>query len=175
MDSNEREELCKKGERVRGGNYRSRAHSKNEKRKQRKTWKRRKCEEGEKNEKARGPEIVDVPEGRKKNETTREPDAGEVLEPQTKKKRIESKNPSPVASTLSRGKYLVNLSNLKSKRISQSEEKITPAAKIPRKRMDVCSGETAVKKTEAPAFKEINRALLKADKTQKIGSGTCGN
>ena len=41
MDSNEREELCKKGERVfrvRDGKYRSRAHSKREKTKQNKAW-----------------------------------------------------------------------------------------------------------------------------------------
>ena len=119
---------------------------------------------------------MEVPEGRKKNEKTREPDAEEVLEPQPKKKRTESKNPSPVANTLSRGNYLVNLSNFKSKRISQSKEKIVPAAKITRKRMDVCSGEmTTVKETEAPAFKEINRALLKVDKTPKNGSGSFGN
>ena len=53
MDSHEREELCKKGERVfrvRDGKYRSRAHSKREKRKQNKAWQRRKWEEGLKNE-----------------------------------------------------------------------------------------------------------------------------
>ena len=49
MNSNEPEELCKKGERVfrvRDGKYRSRAHSKREKRKQNKAWQRRKWEEG---------------------------------------------------------------------------------------------------------------------------------
>ena len=86
--------------------------------------------------------------------------------------KMESKNPLPVANTLSRGKYLVKLSNLKSHRISQSEEKIVPDAKMLQKRMDETS---TVKNTEAPAFKEINRALLKADKTQKIGSETFWN
>ena len=46
MDSNEREELCKKGERVfrvRDGKYRSRAHSKREKRKQNKAWRHSQC------------------------------------------------------------------------------------------------------------------------------------
>ena len=49
MDSKEREESCKKGDRVfrvRDGKYRSRAHSKREKRKQNKAWQRRKWEEG---------------------------------------------------------------------------------------------------------------------------------
>ena len=117
--------------------------------------------------------LVDVPEGREKNEKIREPDVEEVPEPQPKKQRTESKNPSPVANTLSRGKYLVHLSNLKSKRKSQSEKKIVPAAKIPRKR--VRDETSTVKNKEAPAFKEINRALLKVDKTPKIGSGTFGN
>ena len=58
MDSNEREELCKKGERVfrvRDGKYRSIAHSKREKRKQNKAWQRREWEEGLKNENFRVP------------------------------------------------------------------------------------------------------------------------
>ena len=61
----EREELCKKGERVfrvRDGKYRSRAHSKREKRKQNKAWQRRKWEEGLKNENFRVPEREELPQ-----------------------------------------------------------------------------------------------------------------
>ena len=158
MDSKERVELRQKGERVRDGKYRSRAHSKTEKRKQRKACKKKKLEGGE------------------KSENTHEPKIQEVPEPQ---RAQQAKNPqSPVASTLSRGKYLVKLAKLNSKRKSETEEKNEPAAKIPRKRVDVAAvrkTSTAVNRTDRPAFKEINRALLTVDKTKKIGSGTFGN
>ena len=76
MDSNEREELCKKGERVfrvRDGKYRSIAHSKREKRKQNKAWQRRKWEEGLKNENFRVPEREELPLEEKNYEKTRGP------------------------------------------------------------------------------------------------------
>ena len=65
MDSNEREELCKKGERVfwvRDGKYPSRARSKREKTKQNRAWQRRKWEEGLKNENFRVPEREELPQ-----------------------------------------------------------------------------------------------------------------
>ena len=76
MDSNEREELCKKGERVfrvRDGKYRSIAHSKREKRKQNKAWQRREWEEGLKNENFRVPEREELPLEEKNYEKTRGP------------------------------------------------------------------------------------------------------
>ena len=77
MDSHEREELCKKGERVfrvRDGKYRSRAHSKREKRKQNEAWQRRKWEEGLKNENFRVPEREELPQEEKNDENTRGPE-----------------------------------------------------------------------------------------------------
>ena len=49
MNSEEGKELRKKAERDRDGKYRSRTHSKAEKRKQRKAWKERKQEVGGEN------------------------------------------------------------------------------------------------------------------------------
>ena len=113
MDSNEREELCKKGERVRDGKYRSRAHSKRGKRKQNKAWERRKWEEGLRNENFRvpereelpGPELRKMPEEGEDNEKVRESESEKVAEPlPANKKRIKANKLSPEANTFSRGK-----------------------------------------------------------------------
>ena len=67
---------AKKGERVlrvRDGKYRSRAHSKREKRKQNKAWQRRKWEEGLKNENFRVSERKELPQEEKNDEKTRGP------------------------------------------------------------------------------------------------------
>ena len=198
MDSNEREELCKKGERVfrvRDGKYRSIAHSKREKRKQNKAWQRRKWEEGLKNEnfrvpereelpqeekndeKTRGPELQKMPEEGEENEKVRESESEKVAEPlPANKKRIEANKLSPEANTFSRGKVMVNLSHSKLKRKGHTEEKYVPAAKISRKQIEVSSRKNSIgKNADALAFKEINRSLLKVDKSQKIGNGTFGN
>ena len=77
MHSNEREELCKKGERVfrvRDGKYPSRAHSKREKTKQNKAWQGRKWEEGLKNENFRVPEREELPQEEENDGTTRGPE-----------------------------------------------------------------------------------------------------
>ena len=51
-----------------------------------------------------------------------------------------------------------------------------PAAKISRKQIEVSSRKNSIgKNSEALAFNEINRSLLKVDKSQKIGNGTFGN
>ena len=51
-----------------------------------------------------------------------------------------------------------------------------PAAKISRKQIEVSSRKNSIgKNADALAFKEINRSLLKVDKSQKIGNGTFGN
>ena len=83
MLPSEREELCKKGERVfrvRDGKYRSRAHSKREKRKQNKAWQRRKWEEGLKNENFRVPEREELPQEEKNDEKTRGPELQKMPE-----------------------------------------------------------------------------------------------
>ena len=51
-----------------------------------------------------------------------------------------------------------------------------PAAKISRKQIEAsCRKNSIGKNADALAFKEINRPLLKVDKSQKIGNGTFGN
>ena len=73
----------------------------------------------------------------------------------------------------SRGKVMVNLSHSKLKRKGHTEEKYVPAAIISRKQFEVSSRKhTTGKNADALiAFKEINRSLLKVDKSQKIGNG----
>ena len=64
---------------------------------------------------------------------------------------------------------------LKLKRKGHTEEKYVPAAKISRKQIKVSSRKNSIgKNAYALAFKEINRSLLKVDKSQKIGNGTFG-
>ena len=59
---------------------------------------------------------------------------------------------------------------------SHTEEKYVPAAKISRKQIEVSSRKNSIgKNSEALAFIEITRSLLKVDKSQKIGNGTFGN
>ena len=71
---------------------------------------------------------------------------------------------------------MVNLSHSKLKRKGHTEEKYVPAAKISRKQIEVSSRKNSIgKNANALAFKEINRSLLKVDKSQKIGNGTFGN
>ena len=128
MDSNEREELCIKGERVfrvRDGKYCSRAHSKREKRKQNKAWQRRKWEEGLKNEnfrvpereelpqeekydeKTRGPELQKMPEEGEENEKVRESESEVAESLPAIKKRFKANKLSPETNTFSRGKVMV--------------------------------------------------------------------
>ena len=118
-------------------------------------------------EKTRGPELQKMPEEGEENE--------KVHWPQTKK-RIEANKLSPEANTFSRGKVMVNLSHSKLKRRGHTEEKYVAAAKISRKQTEVSSRKNNIgKNADALAFKEINRSLLKVDKSQKIGNGTFGN
>ena len=71
---------------------------------------------------------------------------------------------------------MVNLWHSKLKRKGHTEEKYVPAAKISRKQIEVsCRKNRIGKNADALAFKEINRSLLKVDKSQKIGNGTFGN
>ena len=94
MDSNEREELYKKGERVsrvRDGKYRSRAHSKREKRKQNKAWQRRKWEEGLKNENFRVPEREELPQEEKNDEKTRGPELQKMPEEGEENEKVSRK------------------------------------------------------------------------------------
>ena len=71
---------------------------------------------------------------------------------------------------------MVNLSHSKLKRKGHTEEKYVPAAKISRKQIEASSRENSIgKNADALAFKEINRSLLKVEKSQKIGNGTFGN
>ena len=71
---------------------------------------------------------------------------------------------------------MVNLSHSKLKRRGHTEEKYVAAAKISRKQTEVSSRKNSIgKNADALAFKEINRSLLKVDKSQKIGNGTFGN
>ena len=65
---------------------------------------------------------------------------------------------------------------LKLKRKGHTEEKYVPAAKISRKQIEVSSRKNSIdKNADALSFKEINRSLLKVDKSQKIGNGTFWN
>ena len=92
------------------------------------------------------------------------------------KKRIEANKLSPEANTFSRGKVMVNLSHSKLKRRGHTEEKYVPAAKISRKQIEASSRKNSIgKNADALAFKEINRSLLKVDKSQKSRKGTFGN
>ncbi|CAH3137782.1 unnamed protein product [Porites lobata] len=102
-----------------------------------------------------------MPEEGEENEKVRESESEKVAEPlPTNKKRIEANKLSPEANTFSRGKR-----NL-----------YVPAAKISRKQIEVSSRKNSIgKNSEALAFNEINRSLLKVDKSQKIGNGTFGN
>ena len=53
---------------------------------------------------------------------------------------------------------------------------IRAGRKISRKQIEVSSRKNSIgKNTDALAFKEINRSLVKVDKSQKIGNGTFGN
>ena len=71
---------------------------------------------------------------------------------------------------------MVNLSHSNLKRKGHTEEKHVPAAKISRKQIEVSSRKNSIgKNADALAFKEINRTLLKVDKSQKIGNQTCRN
>lgn len=192
MNSEERKELRKKAERVRNGKYRSRAHSKAEKRKQRKAWKKRKAKEGiESKEKAVIADVQEIPEA----------------EPPAKKKCKEHTLNRPS----SRGTYLVSLSKLKYQYKNPTEErkkpaekmqqklvdsagavgesasaggnqtanrhveKNVPASKIQGKRKDVGGTSASSKRIDRAVHNEIDRSLLKVDKTTKIGSGTFGN
>ena len=124
-------------------------------------------QEEKNDEKTRGPELQKMPEEGEENE--------KVHWPQTKK-RIEANKLSPEANTFSRGKVMVNLSHSKLKRRGHTEEKYVAAAKISRKQTEVSSRKNNIgKNADALAFKEINRSLLKVDKSQKIGNGTFGN
>ena len=92
------------------------------------------------------------------------------------KKRIEANKLSPEANTFSRGKVMVNLSHSKLKRRGHTEEKYVPAAKVSRKQIEVSFRKNSIgKNADALAFKEINRSLLKVDKSQKSRKGTFGN
>ena len=107
-----------------------------------------------------------MPEEGEENEKIRESESEKVAEPlPAKKRRIEA-----------RGKVMVNLSHSNLKRKGHTEEKHVPAAKISRKQIEVSSRKNSIgKNADALAFKEINRSLLKVDKSQKIGNGTFGN
>lgn len=192
MNSEERKELRKKAERVRDGKYRSRAHSKAEKRKQRKAWKKQKAKEGGENkEKILIADVQEIPEA----------------EPPAKKKRKEQTLNRPS----SRGTYLVRLSKLKYQHKNQTEErnkpaekmqqkmvdsagavgesasagrnhaanrhveKNLPASKLQSKRKDVGGTSASSKRIDRAVHNEIDTSLLKVDKTKKIGSGTFGN
>ncbi|CAH3185106.1 unnamed protein product, partial [Porites lobata] len=142
-------------------------------------------------EKTRGPELQKMPEEGEENEKVRESESEKVAEPlPANKKRIEANKPPlifggayfrnftvfPEANTFSRGKVMVNLSHSKLKRKGHTEEKYVPAAKISRKQIEAsCRKNSIGKNADALAFKEINRSLLKVDKSQKIGKGTFGN
>ena len=118
-----------------------------------------------------------MPEEGEENEKVRESESEKVSEPlPANKKRIEANKLSPEANTFSRGKVMVNLSHSKLKRKGHTEEKYVPAAKISRKQIEVSSRKNSIgKNADALAFKEINRSLLKVDKSQKIGNQTCRN
>ena len=71
---------------------------------------------------------------------------------------------------------MVNLSHSKLKRRGHTEEKYVPVAKISRKQIEVSSRKNSIgKNADALAFKEINRSLLKVDKSQKSRNLTFGN
>ena len=176
---------------VRDGKYRSRAHTKAEKRKQRKAWKKRNANErGENKEKPLIADVQEIPE----------------TEPPAKKKRNEQTLDRPP----SRGTYLVRLSKLKYKHKNQTEkrskpaekmqqkivdsagpveegasagnhkanhhvDKNVPASKIQSKRTDVGGTSASSKRIVRTVPHKIDRSLLKVDKTKKIGSRTFGN
>ena len=135
-------------------------------------------QEEKNDEKARGPGLQKMPEEGEENETVRESESEKVAEPlPANKKRIEANKLSPEANTFSRGRVMVNLcAHSKLKRKGHTEEKYVPAAKISRKQIEVSSRKNSIgKNSEALAFNEITRSLLKVDKSQKIGNGTFGN
>ena len=118
-----------------------------------------------------------MPEEREENEKVRESESEKVAEPlPANKKLIEVNKLSPEANTFSRGKVMVNLSHSKLKRKGYTEQKHVPASKISRIQIEVSSRKNGIgKNTDALAFKEINRSLLKVDKSPKIGNGTFRN
>ena len=126
--------------------------------------------EGKNNEKTRGPELQKMPEEGEENEKVRESESEKVAEPlPANKKRIVANKLSPEANIFSRGKVMVNLSHSKLKRKGHTDEKYVPAAKISRKQIDAsCRKNSIGENADALAFKEINRSLLKVDKSQKI-------
>ena len=128
-------------------------------------------------EKTRGSELQKMPEEGEESEKVRESESEKVAESlPTNKKRIEANKLSPEANTFSRGKVMVNLSHSKIKRKGNTEEKYVPAAKMSRKQIEVSSRQNSIgKNADALAFKEINRSLLKVEKSQKIGNGTFWN
>ena len=103
MDSHEREELCKKGERVfrvGDGKYRSRAHSKREETKQNKAWQRRKWEEGLQNENFRVPEREELPQEEKYDEKTRGPELQKMPEEGEENEKVRESESEKVAEPL---------------------------------------------------------------------------
>ena len=103
MDSNEREELCIKGERVfrvRDGKYCSRAHSKRKETKQNKAWQRRKREEGLKNENFRVPEREELPQEEKYDEKTRGPELHKMPEEGEENEKVRESESEKVAEPL---------------------------------------------------------------------------
>ena len=71
---------------------------------------------------------------------------------------------------------MVNLSHSKLKRKGHTEEKYVSAAKNSRKQIEVSSRKNSIgKNADALAFMEINRSLLKVDKSQNSRNGTFVN
>jgi len=144
-----------------GKTFKSRAHDKSEKRKQRKAWLKRKRD--------------------KKNQQTAHV---EVREPVAKEKcqdsKVEAESNKVDDQTLSRGKKLVELSRKRKSnepvRVpSKVASRVPKPVELPDKghkegRHRECTQSTA----GAPRFKELNRKLLAIEGTEIIGSGTFG-
>ena len=104
-----------------------------------------------KNENFRVPEREELPQEEKYDEKTRGPELQKMPEEGEENEKVRESESEKVAEQL-------------------------PANKISRKQIEVSSRKNSIgKNADAVAFKEINRSLLKVDKSQKIGNRTFGN
>ena len=166
------ETLEKMKQRVRKGKYKSLPHSKQEKRKQRKEWRKRKREaknKGNVSRPARAAEgkNADLPSGNTVGRRTANQDNKECQNDVPVNAAVADKN-------LSRGKQMVKLSVRRKRNVQDGESFALnhSQAKIPKGPIPCRT--KGKEDHRGPLIKEINRSLLTLDDTGKIGVGTFG-
>jgi len=154
----------RQGKVKRGGRYKSRPHSKKEKRNQNSKWRKKKRKKLHVNQNTTTEEM---------NNSQNDENANEVIPNAPDKKMPEA---SGTADEISRGKKMVSLV-LKRKQRKETDRPfiLTKAPKV----IDVTATKAAVTKPlrvrKAHQFKEINRDLLAFAEGGKIGTGTFGS